>query len=875
MPPKETKEQKEKRLKTKRRTLSQRSRERRYNVRLYDTFSTSQRSLGSESFKLSKQIITENAEAFRAKYADPDSALQKRLAYKRQAYLQNTLSKDDYENSPEFKLAVIVDEVMKNGISEYSQYASIDDMYTTHNVGGQNVKRFTYAGKRAEETDHLKKASESFTKAEKQVDELINTEYGDSEAFQEFYSDLKDLTDETKRIVSGGLSVPDSDDRYTVHVKLTKEVEETDPLTGSKVTKTVIREPELHAVTQKAQAQHHGQVTYNIQYRSVADEPLFSHEPCPEDIQQGAIGDCYFIATMSSIADNNPDFIRNCMKDNGDGTVTVRLYDDQELQDIYTTVNKTVPMVDRGQNGKEEWVPAYGKGALWVSMLEKAFVQSGIVHSASMAFADNNTVGYEFVGDQRKPFDRNNYEEIIGGRTEDATVHILGEYISQAKKKDMEIKLPQGGSDPDPYTEEETAFFEKVAKAYQNGDAITAGIAAQSSNDTDDMYKESNGLPRGHAYTVIGTEKDPQSGKWFIKVRNPHMKGGRTYDKNWKSRYEPRPEVPGESKVELRDFVKTFRDCYAATYKASYFETKNAGLAADDRTMYSDAVEQACNEIIGTDHAFVWTNSKQFKDLKKAAIALKAEFKKDLPDHRKMDEKLKTFFQAARNYRENRDARNQTLDKDSRSRSMDRYRLADAVGHFEEIYNANQQKGAELQYVDFDKCKELALDLDMKKGYDGLSQAKNAAIKGLVKDPDGSVSSDESAAQRIDDVERSGLRKIEDGLRNYSTNDLMQGLCEVLASRSVRAHQADIRPQDIERSLSPESIERVRDHFGKKLESALRSIDKNEFLTIMNAGNIGETMAEKVNQHLNQNEAQPQAPQNTAKNGGPGLSSNK
>lgn len=113
-----------------------------------------------------------------------------------------------------------------------------------------------------------------------------------------------------------------------------------------------------------------------------SEQPLFPKDglsPRPEDIKQGPIGDCFLLAVASSIAHTNPEFIKDMMKDNGK-TVSVRFYQVEEHKDdkdkrIFTpfevTINKSVVKTDSGED-------AYGKGALWTQILEKAYVASGI-----------------------------------------------------------------------------------------------------------------------------------------------------------------------------------------------------------------------------------------------------------------------------------------------------------------------------------------------------------------------------------------------------------------------------------------------------------------------------------------------------------------
>jgi len=104
----------------------------------------------------------------------------------------------------------------------------------------------------------------------------------------------------------------------------------------------------------------------------VADNgPLFPHEPCIDDIKQGRLGDCYFMAALASIAERRPGHIKQMMRDNGDGTVTVRLFSPRgsgrrrTYKSKYLRLHKSV-VKNRGAD-------VYAHGSLWVALVEKAF----------------------------------------------------------------------------------------------------------------------------------------------------------------------------------------------------------------------------------------------------------------------------------------------------------------------------------------------------------------------------------------------------------------------------------------------------------------------------------------------------------------------
>ena len=201
------------------------------------------------------------------------------------------------------------------------------------------------------------------------------------------------------------------------------------------------------------------------------------------DVGQGSLGDCYFLAALSSVARQHPDVIWDAIKDNGDGTYTVVFH--QDGKPVYVTVDSEFP-VSQDAHGNATNTPVYaGTGSqsneLWPMIMEKAYAQlSG-----------------------------NSYPKIEGGWPGDAVELITG--------KPMQ-KLDLGAATP----EQMRTSLQDLQNRLNSGEYLTA--ATRDVGWFEDKSKWPSNVVPLHAYSI--ERVDVAQG--LIYLRNP-----------WGSAYNP------------------------------------------------------------------------------------------------------------------------------------------------------------------------------------------------------------------------------------------------------------------------------------------------------------------------------------------------
>jgi hypothetical protein len=209
-----------------------------------------------------------------------------------------------------------------------------------------------------------------------------------------------------------------------------------------------------------------------ITYRPAAGV-LFSGTPSRSDSRQGYLGDCYFLASVASIADQTPAAIQNMFLDNGDGTFTVRFFGPTTTD--YVTVNKQLPALANGSFAYAGLGTSVSDAStsLWLALAEKAYAQ----------WNETGQSGRDGT---------NTYAGIEGGWMSNVNRQVLGYASSNYAVSTSSASL--------------------LASQLGGGRAVTIGTKANASN----------GLVGSHAYIVTGYNAGSGTFSLFNPWGNTH-----------------------------------------------------------------------------------------------------------------------------------------------------------------------------------------------------------------------------------------------------------------------------------------------------------------------------------------------------------------
>ena len=295
------------------------------------------------------------------------------------------------------------------------------------------------------------------------------------------------------------------------------------------------------------------------------NDSLFPHTPSSNDIKQGVgLEDCYMLSALGEMVNKDPKSVTDAMKDNGDGTVTVRFWkgEKDKREPVFITVNKTESRVLGGMN-------SYASGSLWVQMMEKAYAKyeetmhptnskkgmAGISRSTTSAFMNAFTKegGYS-VAQSGFGYDsvRENKEGILGTEKETYTIKNKQAYVGREAR------------DYNGYENLMYKFFDN--RINKNNETITVGNSLNNGYDKErQSYTLDHGIRNGHAYSVLKVfEKD---GKKYVQLKDPYSTFESKYNEKGEleknnsiasSTMRAGNDTMGTFNMEVRDFLTCF-----------------------------------------------------------------------------------------------------------------------------------------------------------------------------------------------------------------------------------------------------------------------------------------------------------------------------
>lgn len=215
--------------------------------------------------------------------------------------------------------------------------------------------------------------------------------------------------------------------------------------------------------------------------------PLYANGKAPDPdgvngggrVQQGGMGDCWFVAVAISIGRSRPNDIVNMIKDNKDGSFTVTFPGDP---------SKPVTVVYDAQAPGEQ-----GQDGIWVRVLEQA----------SAKYWNDNALW------TRKD---DPLQQIANGAPAQDAIKLL-----TGCGGNWDFKCGKGSLD------NVTSWNDAIDAALKNNKVVVLETQSGNKNVKEgDPVEQDEGIVRGHEYVVIGYDSSSK----MLKIRNPWGSGG-------------------------------------------------------------------------------------------------------------------------------------------------------------------------------------------------------------------------------------------------------------------------------------------------------------------------------------------------------------
>ncbi|MBB4930792.1 hypothetical protein F4561_001612 [Lipingzhangella halophila] len=117
------------------------------------------------------------------------------------------------------------------------------------------------------------------------------------------------------------------------------------------------------------EAKQDDDIDHDLDYAEVEDGQLYGDngEISSDDIDQGSLNNCWWLAGIGAVADQNPEMIKDMISENDNGTYTVTFADGEEVV--------VTPDIVVDSSGNAEFSDPGSDAVMWPAILEKAHAE--------------------------------------------------------------------------------------------------------------------------------------------------------------------------------------------------------------------------------------------------------------------------------------------------------------------------------------------------------------------------------------------------------------------------------------------------------------------------------------------------------------------
>ena len=172
-------------------------------------------------------------------------------------------------------------------------------------------------------------------------------------------------------------------------------------------------------------------------WKAPAAGTVFLKDPELAQVRQGHVGDCYALAGIGAILSRpaGPEAIRRAVKDNKDGTVTVRMFKAGSV--LYLKLQKTVVY----KTASFAMLHARGENVLWLHLLEKAFGVMQMIMKDELNLEKSKAFGAQSAA---PPKPTTFMEGLNGGLPKDSFQYLLGHWADGQTIDHNQRRIGQG-----------------------------------------------------------------------------------------------------------------------------------------------------------------------------------------------------------------------------------------------------------------------------------------------------------------------------------------------------------------------------------------------------------------------------------------------